>query len=177
MKTTIVARRYEVTDFMRERLDKKLSKLDRFFSDEAAATVTMSSERGREKLELTINYKGTLFRAEVIEDDMIAAIDRSADVVERQIRKNKTKLEKRLRDGAFEKSLVGFSDEAIDEDVIEITKVKQFHVKAMSPEEAVLQMNLLGHTFFLFRNVDGGEINLVYKKKSGEYGLIEPIDA
>lgn len=176
MKTTIVARKYEITDAVRERLDKKLSKLDKFFSDEASATVTMASERGREKLEVTITYKGTLFRAELVEDDMISAIDRSAAIIERQIRKNKTKLEKRLREGAFDKADY-VNEEDVSEDVIEISKIKKFAVKPMTPEEAVLQMNLLGHEFFLFRNTDGGEINLVYKKNNGQYGLIEPTDA
>jgi ribosomal subunit interface protein len=173
MKTIIVARKFEVTDDLKKRLEKKLAKLDKFFSDQTTANVTMSSERGRDKLELTIVYKSTLFRAEVVESEMITAIDHSIGIIERQILKNKSKLESRFH------TAFGQPDEAPDieeEGEYKITRVKKFPIKPMSTEEAILQMNLSGHEFFLFRNDTSEEINLVYKKKNNEYGLIEPVE-
>ncbi len=174
MKVTIVGRKFNVTDDLKIRVENKLSKLDKFFDDEAKANVTMRSERNKEILETTIVYKGMMFRSEVAEDAMVASIDKSIDIIERQIRKNKTRLENRFRNTAVEKA---YFDLPVDEqDEIKITKTKRFVLAPMTVEEAVLQMNLLGHEFFLFKNDDNGEINLVYKKKSNEYGLIEPVE-
>lgn len=172
MKTIIVARKFNVTEDLKQRLEKKLAKLDKFFNSETTANVAMSSERGRDKLELTISYKGTIFRAEVMENDMITAIDRAVSILERQILKNKTKLEKRFHAGAFDHPSIPEITEPEEE--YNVTRVKKFNLKPMSVEEAILQMNLLGHEFFLFRHAVTEEISLVYKKKNQEYGLIEP---
>ncbi len=172
MKITIVGRKFNVTDDLKEKVAKKLTKLDKFFSDEANANVTMRSERSKEILEITINYKGTMFRSEVVDDAITAALDKSIDIIERQIRKNKTRLEKRLKVDAF----VPYEAEDIEEEEIKITKVKHFEISPMSAEEAVLQMNLLGHEFFLYKNAENGNTNLVYKKANNEYGVIEPIE-
>lgn len=172
MKVTIVGRKFNVTEDLKELVAKKLSKLDKFFSDEAVANVTMKSEKNKEILETTITYKGTMFRSEVAEDVITAALDKSVDIIERQIRKNKTRLEKRFK---VEKMPI-FDEEIVEEDEIAITKTKTFRLSPMSAEEAVLQMNLLGHTFFLFRDEHTDAVNLVYKKANGEYGLIETVE-
>ena len=170
MKVTIVGRKFNVTEDLKELVAKKLSKLDKFFSDEAVANVTMKSEKNKEILETTITYKGTMFRSEVAEDVITAALDKSVDIIERQIRKNKTRLERKFKTGAFE--AIPIEEE---EDEIKITKTKQFKISPMSVEEAVLQMNLLGHSFFLFLNEENDNVNVVYKKADDEYGVIEPV--
>ncbi len=172
MKVTIVGRKFNVTEDLKNLVEKKLSKFDKFFSDEATANVTMRSERNKEILETTIVYKGTMFRSEVAEDVITAALDKSVDIIERQIRKNKTRLEKRFK---VEKIPL-FDEEIIEEDEIVISKTKQFRLSPMSAEEAVLQMNLLGHSFFLFKDEHTDAVNLVYKKANNEYGLIETIE-
>ena len=170
MKITIVGRKFHVTDDLKEKVEKKLSKFDKFFSDEASANVTMRSQKNDEILEITIFYKGTMFRSETSDKEIENALDKSIDIIERQIRKNKTRLEKKFKTGAFEALAV---DE--DEEDIKITKSKKFVISPMSVEEAVLQMNLLGHSFFLFLNEENDSVNLVYKKSNSEYGVIEPV--
>ena len=159
MKLIISGKNIEVTDALRERTIKKMSRLERFFSPETEAQVTLSVEKIRHIVEVTIPYKGMIFRAEVVNDDMYASLDKAIDILERQIKKNKTRLEKKLRDGAFvpTEAPMNLSPEA-EEDV----------------EEAILQMNLLGHEFFVFTNADTNLVNVVYKRKDGNYGLIEP---
>lgn len=174
MKVTIVGRKFDVTEDLKQKVEKKLSKLDKFFDEEAKASVTMRSERNKEILETTIVYKGTMFRSEVAEEKITASLDKSIDIIERQIRKNKTRLEKQLKSGTFDKAVMALPNETEDE--IKITRTKKFILKPMSVEEAVLQMNLLGHSFFLFRNDEDGSINLVYRKENKEYGIIEPIE-
>lgn len=174
MKVTTLGRKFNITDDLKQKVEKKLSKLDKFFDEEAKANVTMRSERNKEILEITITYKGRMFRSEVADENIPTALDKSIDIIERQIRKNKTRLEKQLKAG----SLNEFSNEAgeLSEDEINITRTKRFVINQMTVEEAVLQMNLLGHNFFLFRNDENGSINLVYKKNNNEYGVIEPIE-
>ncbi len=173
MKITIVGRKFNVTEDLKEKVNKKLSKLDKFFDDEATANVAMRSERNKEILETTIFYKGTVFRSEVEDDVITASLDRSIDIIERQIRKNKTKLEKRFKGSAAFDQLPFAADDSEEE--YKVTKTKKFKLEPMSVEEAILQMNLLGHEFFLFLNSDDDSVNLVYKKKNNEYGLIEPV--
>lgn len=170
MKITVVGRKFHVTDDLKDKVEKKLSKFDKFFSDEASANVTMRSQKNDEILEITIFYKGTMFRSEVADKEIENALDKSIDIIERQIRKNKTRLEKKFKTGAFE--TIPFDE---DEEEIKITKTKQFVISPMNVEEAVLQMNLLGHSFFLFFNEENDSINLVYKKSNDEYGVIEPV--
>ena len=170
MKITIVGRKFHVTDDLKQKVEKKLSKFDKFFSDEATANVTMRSQKNDEILEITIFYKGTMFRSEASDKEIENALDRSVDIIERQIRKNKTRLERKFKTGTFESIPI-----EEDEDEIKITKTKKFAISQMNVDEAVLQMNLLGHNFFLFLNEENGNINLVYKKANDEYGLIEPV--
>ena len=172
MKANIVARKYEVTPDIREKLEKKLVKLDKFFPAETNATVTFSSKRGRDNVEITIFYKSMTYRAEVFESDALSGIDKAVSIIERQIRKNKTKLEKRLRDNAFD----AVPDEEfrdIPEEDIVITRNKQIELEPMSNDEAVLQMNLTSHDFFAFKNESDGKVNIVYKRYDGGYGLLE----
>ncbi len=172
MKTTIVSRKYEVTSDLKDRLEKKLGKLDKFFASETDAdtTVTFSEERGRNRVEITIFCKGTIFRAETFEADPVSAIDKATDILERQIRKNKTKIEKKIKGGDF----AAFGDLPVDEENYKISRTKRFAVKPMTVDEAILQMNLLGHEFFVFLNEESGEVNLVYKRKNNDYGIIIP---
>ncbi len=172
MKITFTARQTTVKDSIKELVEKKLTKLDKYFDKEASASVTFSNKRNLECLEITISHNGTLFRSEVEEEFYRDALDKSIDNIERQIRKNKTRLEKRLRASAFEAPAVPeapFVEEEEEEDVV---RVKTFSMRPMAVEDAILQMNLLGHMFFVFKNLDNGQTNVVYKRKDGRYGLI-----
>lgn len=173
MKVTIVGRQMTVRDSMKEMVEKKLLKFDKFFGDEAEATVTFSRKRNKENLEVTIVAAGTLFRCEVEEEDFQTALDRATDAIERQIRKNKTRLAKRLRDASFFVP-TGESDEAYEEEPEFRIRTKTFPFKPMSVEEAILQMNLLDHQFFVFEDAVTGNTCVVYARKDGGYGLILP---
>ena len=156
---------------LKELTDKKLAKFDRFFGGDAEAMVVYSCRHDLQYIEITILYGGTIFRSEEGADTFQTAIDAAVDSLERQIRKNKTRLEKRLRTGAF----VAGNDDTDDGDEEETFRIrtKTFPIKPMSVEEAILQMNLLGHTFFAFRNAETDQINIVYKRKDDKYGILE----
>ena len=172
MKTTIVARKMDLTDGMKEYVEKKLTKLDKFFDDDTEAKITMSVEKSRQKIEATIFSHNTIFRVEQITSDMYVTMDKIIDDMERQIRKHKTRLEKRLKKDAF--TDMGVYDVAVDEEKeFNIIKTKSLTTKPMSNEEAILQMNLLGHSFFVFKNSENEQNNIVYKRKDGNYGIIE----
>ena len=171
MKLQITGRKIDITPGLRDYTTNKLSKLDKFFGDEANADVTFSVQKDNHTIEVTVQHKGIIYRAEVTEPDMYASIDRVEDVLERQIRKQKTRLEKQLRLGAFEYE-PAFSD-IEEENEFKIVKTKTYSAKPMSAEEAILQMNLLGHSFYIFQNSDTMDKNVVYKRKDGNYGLIE----
>ncbi|MBP5235938.1 MAG: ribosome-associated translation inhibitor RaiA [Clostridia bacterium] len=173
MKITIIARQVTVTDDLKELVSKKLSKFDKFFSDEAEAFVTFSKKKNTEKLEVTISYSGTLFRSEVEDETFNNSLDRCVENIERQIRKNKTRLERRLRQGAFA-DYSSLGSEAVAEEGEFKIRVKSFSFKPMSPEEAILQMNLLSHKFYVFVNSETNETCVVYKREDGAYGLIVP---
>ena len=178
MKFTINEKKVQITDELREYAQKKIGKLDRFFKSESEAFITFSIERGRYIAEVTIKNNGMFYRVTDTTSDMYASIDSAVAAIERQIRKNKTRLEKRLRDGAFERDYTSpvKQDNVPDEDEqdFNIVRTKLFLVKPMTPEEAVLQMNLLEHEFFVFRNQNRGDaFSVVYKRKHGDYGLIE----
>lgn len=174
MKFIISGKNLEVTEALKERINKKLGKLDKFFSPQTEAHVTMSVQRSRHILEVTIPSSGITLRAEVASDDMYTCIDKAEDILERQIRKNKTRLEKKLHAGAFEPEFFS-SDIAVEEEKeFRVVRTKRFAIKPMPVEEAILQMNLLGHEFFMFSNADTNEVNVVYRRKDGDYGLIEP---
>lgn len=172
MKTTIVARKMDLTDGMKEYVEKKLTKLDKFFDDDTEAKITMSVEKSRQKIEATIFSHNTIFRVEQITSDMYVTMDKIIDDMERQIRKHKTRLEKRLKKDAF--ADMGVYDVPVDEEKeFNIIKTKSLTTKPMSNEEAILQMNLLGHSFFVFKNSENEQNNIVYKRKDGNYGIIE----
>ena len=156
--------------------EKKVMKLARFFEEDAEALVVFSVEKDRNKVELTVHGAGTWFRASESTSDMFASIDATVSTIERQIRKNKTRLAKRLKKDAFSRTVqeeTSFAPEATEDD-LSITKVKSFYFKPMTREEAVLQMNLLEHDFFAFRDEDnGGTFAVVYRRKDGDYGLID----
>ena len=175
MKITIVGRKLNVYEDTRELIEKKLAKLDKYFKAEATeATVTLSRKRNVSSLDVTINADGTLFRSEVDADDFRIALDQTVDHIEGQIRKNKTKLAKRLRENVMDMSMIPDPvEEAPEEEPI--IRVKQFEFKPMTAEEAIMQMNLLGHSFYVFRDITTGDTCVVYTRKDGDYGLIEPM--
>ena len=170
MKITVTARQMSVRESLRTLIEKKLHKFDKFFGDDTEALVTCKVRKGAKIIEITVTYDGTLFRAEEESETFITALDRSVESLERQIRKNKTRLEKKVRSGAF---VIGEED---DDEYAEETdfkiRVKSYPFKPMSAEEAILQMNLLGHSFFAFTDAETSEVSVVYKRKEGDYGLI-----
>ena len=158
--------------------EKKVMKLERFFQDNAEALVAFSVEKDRNKVEITIHAAGTYFRASESTSDMFASIDAAVAAMERQIRKNKTRLARRLRQDAFARTaeVTSFVPEE-EEAAFEIVRVKEFPMKPMTREEAILQMNLLEHNFFAFRDEENkGAFAVVYKRNDGGYGLIENVD-
>ena len=177
MRFIFTEKKISVGSDMRAYAEKKIGKLDKFFRQEADAYVTFSIEKNRNIAEVTISSNGMFYRVKESTGDMHASIDSAVATIERQIRKNKTRLEKRLREGVFdlpsEDDIADFASEQEDEQ-FSIVRTKRFPIRPMAPEDAILQMNLLGHTFFAFINLDDdGAFSVVYKRKSGGYGLIE----
>lgn len=172
MNITFTAKKVTVTDAMKERIEKKLGKLEKFFHTDAAAHIIVKSQREQCIVEITVSSKGMMFRAQESSDDFIRSTDRAMDKIIRQIRKNKTRLEKRIKATALESEPYTAGEE-IEEDYA-LLRTKQFAVKPMNPEEAILQMNLLGHTFYMFENNLTGLMSVVYHRQDGGYGLIEP---
>lgn len=173
MKLNFTGKNIEVTEALKDVTEKKLSKLDKYFQSDVEGNVIYSVERNWKILEITINLPGTILRAEESSDDMYTSIDNAVDILERQIRKYKTKLQKRYQTGEtirFE-NVMPLKEE---EDKPKIVKTKRFGMKPMNVEEAVLQMELLRHSFYVFMNADSEEVSVVYKRKDGNYGLIEP---
>ncbi|MFA5562455.1 MAG: ribosome-associated translation inhibitor RaiA [Eubacteriales bacterium] len=178
MKLNISGKQMTVRESLKELTRKKLLKYDRFFGDSAEAYVNYSVKHGEQTVELTINSSGTLFRAEESDTTFQNALDRAMDALERQIRKNKTRLEKRMRPTAFDSLPEAFDSlpheaEAEEEPELYI-RTKTYPFKPMSVEEAILQMNLLGHYFFIFVNAETNQTCVVYQRKEGGYGLIRP---
>ncbi|WRS28230.1 ribosome-associated translation inhibitor RaiA [Oscillospiraceae bacterium MB08-C2-2] len=171
MTVHITSRNTTIRDPFKKSLEKKLSKLDRFFEPDTAAYVTVTNEGSRETVEVTVRDSGMIFRAEKTTGDRLDSLDAVVDALFKQIVKNKTKLEKKMRKSAFvndyEQDYVGTEED------YKIVKTKHFNLKPMDVEEAILQMNLLGHSFFMFRNSTHGEISVVYKRQGGDYGLLE----
>ena len=172
MKFTITGKKLEVSEELRAYAEKKVGKIERLFrSGDSEAFITFSRERGRYTAEVTLKNNGMFYRVSETTGDMFASIDSACASIERQIRKNKTRLEKRLRENAFERSAVPELDEEPEE--FRIIRAKHFPIKPMQPEEAILQMELLGHEFFVFKNMDAEDaISVVYKRTQGGYGLI-----
>lgn len=178
MKFQLIGKKTEVPRGLYEIVEKKLSKFDKFFRDNAGATVVIQNKHGLETLELTITSGGTIYRSEKSDKTYQNALDDVIYSIERQIRKNKTRLEKRLREGVFVKgsdTFVGSELENEDETVGDFNvRMKYFNLKPMSIDEAILQMLLLDHKFFVFRNDVSEEINVVYVRQDGNYGCIVP---
>ncbi len=181
MNFIFTEKKLQVTDELREYAEKKIGKIDRYFKSESDAYVTFSIERGRHKAEVTVKNNGMYFRVSETTSDMYVSIDSAVAAIEKQIRKNKTRLEKRLKSGAFDRD--SSSTRALktnveeEEGSFEIVRTKRFAIKPMTVEEAILQMNLLNHQFFVFLNEDDkGSFAVVYKRTNGGYGLIESSD-
>ena len=172
MKMNFTARQMRVFDQVKETAEKKLAKFDKFFGDGAEMDITFSMPNGLEMVEITIRSQGMVFRAEEASDTFANAIDRATEALERQIRKNKTRLQKRVKSEAFDIIDNDFSD--VEEEYVQEVRTKTFPFKPMSVEEAILQMNLLGHDFFVFKDAETLETCVVYKRKNKGYGLIVP---
>ena len=172
MKITIYGKQMSVRESLKAMVEKKLRKFDKFFGEDTEAFVTCKVRKGDKIIEITVNYGGTTFRSEEESETFITALDRAIEGLERQIRKNKTRLEKRMKRDAFALAEED-NDEYVEEGEFEI-RVKTFPFKPMSPEEAILQMNLLGHSFYAFTDDKTGEVCVVYKRRAGSYGLIIP---
>ena len=173
MRYIISGKNIDITSGLREAVESKIGKLERYFSPDTEVQVTMSVEKGRQKIEVTIPVKGTIIRAEQDSSDMYVSIDLVEEIIERQIKKYKTKLiDKKQSSLSFSEAFL--QEETTHEETINIVKTKRFAMKPMDPEEACIQMELLGHNFFMFLNADTNEVNVVYKRKGNSYGLIEP---
>ena len=172
MKMNFTARQMKVYDSVKQMAEKKLSKFDRFFSDASEMDITFSMPSGLEKIEITIRAEGFVFRAEEASEDFATSVDCAIDALERQIRKNKTRLQKKIRTEGFDLLEAEMPD--VEEEEYDSIKVKTFPFKPMNVEEAILQMNLVGHDFFVFKDASTLETCVVYKRRAGGYGLIVP---
>ena len=173
MKITISGRNIEITQNLRDTITEKLSKLERYFTPDTEVNVTLSIEKERQKIEVTIPVKGRIIRSEQVSNDMYVSIDLVEEVIERQLRKYKNKIvDKKQNAVNFQKAYI--ENEYLENEEISIVRTKRFDIKPMYPEDACVQMELLGHSFFVFMNADTDQVNVVYKRKGNTYGLIEP---
>ena len=173
MNITISGKNIEVTDGLRAAINEKLGKLERYFTPETDVIVTLSVEKERQKIEVTIPVKGNIIRSEQVSNDMYVSIDLVEEVIERQLRKYKNKIvDKHQAGGNFQKAYM--ENDYMENEDIQIIRTKKFDIKPMYPEDACVQMELLGHNFFVFCNAETDEVNVVYKRKGNTYGLIEP---
>lgn len=179
MKITYVARKVNLRDNFKDRVEQKLKKFSKIFSDNAEATVVVTVEKNRQTVEITVRDNSMVFRGESTMAEMNDALDKVVDLISGQLRKHKTKLSKRIKTGSIDDLLVA-SDEAEsdmeDEETFDIVRRKQIHLKPISVEEAVLQMEMVGHRFYMFTNSDTNTVNVVYIRKDGSYGLLEPAE-
>ncbi|MDR0314752.1 MAG: ribosome-associated translation inhibitor RaiA [Oscillospiraceae bacterium] len=173
MKITIVGRKCTPRESFKERAEKKLSKIEKFFSDESEAKITATVERNKKIVEIMVMHNNMIFRAEESANDLEDALDHCVDRLIRQIRKNKTKVEKTLRKGAFDEFMEETNGIA-EETEFDVVRVKTLTLKPQSVDEAILQMNMIGHHFYVFFNNDTEAINVVYKRNDDGYGVIEP---
>ena len=173
MRFIISGKNIEITPGLRTAVESKLSKLEKYFTSETEVHVTLSVEKDRQKIEVTIPVKGSIIRSEQISNDMYVSIDLVEEIIERQLKKYKNKIiDKKQGAGNFKQEFV--EREYVDEDEIQIVKTKKFDIKPMYPEDACIQMELLGHNFFVFYNAETDKVNVVYKRKGNTYGIIEP---
>ena len=174
MQYIISGKNIDVTEGLKEAIYEKIGKLERYFTPETEVHVTLSVEKERQKIEITIPMKGNIVRAEQVSNDMYVSIDLVEEVIERQLKKYRTKLVTKQQNASAvfkQEYLDGAADE---DDEIKIIRSKRFAMKPMDPEEACIQMDLLGHNFYVFRNAETDEVNVVYKRKGNTFGLIEP---
>ena len=172
MKFVIIGRNIDVTPGLKSAVEDKLSKLDKYFNDDTEIHVTLSVEKESQKIEVTIPVKGSIIRSEQTSSDMYVSIDLVEEIIERQLKKYKTKIvEKQQAAASFQQAYV---DDYADDEEIKIIRSKKFDIKPMYPEDACVQMELLGHNFFVFINAETDQVNVVYKRKGETYGLIEP---
>ena len=174
MKFIISGRNMEVTSSLKEAVEQKLGKLERYFTPETEIIVTLSVEKERQKIEVTIPVKGNIIRSEQESNDMYVSIDLVEEIIERQLRKYKNKLIAKHQDGHDFRPEFIEEDNELDTEDVKIVRTKRFGFKPMFPEDACVQMELLGHSFYVFSNAETDEVNVVYKRKDGSYGLIEP---
>ena len=172
MKFIISGKNIEVTEGLKTAVEEKIGKLDKYFTEDTEIHVTLSTQKYRQKIEVTIPMKGNIVRAEQESNDMYVSIDLVEEIIERQLRRYKTKIIERQQ--ATVNLSKEFIEEEVDDEEIKIVRTKRFAVKPMDVEEACVQMELLGHNFFVFRNAETDEVNVVYKRKGNTFGLIEP---
>ena len=173
MRYIISGKNIDVTEGLKTAVYEKIGKLERYFTPDTEVHVTLSTEKERQKIEVTIPVKGSIIRAEQASSDLYVSIDLVEEIIERQLRKYKNKIidNKQMASNFNQKYI---DDEYEEDDTIKIVKTKKFAIKPMDPEEACVQMELLGHSFFVFRNSQTDEVNVVYKRKGNTYGLLEP---
>ena len=178
MLVNFIAKKVNLKDNFKEMVQKKLAKFDRLFGENAVATVKATVERNRQTVEITINDNGMIYRSENTSAEMNEAVDKCVAILGRQIRKNKTRLERRLREGSLDEFIAAEPDENEDSEAVEydVYRTKTVPLKPMLVDEAILRMNMVGHQFFMFNNADTGMINVVYKRADGKYGLLAPED-
>jgi len=173
MKFVIVGKNIDVTEGLRSAVEDKIGKLERYFNSETEVHVTLSVEKERQKIEVTIPVKGSIIRSEQVSNDMYVSIDLVEEIIERQIKKYKNKLiDQKQSAGFFKQEFI--EKDYMDDEEVKIIRTKKFDIKPMYPEDACVQMELLGHSFFVFNNAETGQVNVVYKRKGNTYGLIEP---
>jgi len=173
MKVTVIAKNMELTDALKEIVQKKISKLEKYFEANVEARATLSVQRNRHIIEVTIPFNGVILRGEEATSDMYKSLDLVGDKLERQIRKQKTRLSRR-HGGSLRFGEINNIDVKLSEEDGKLVRVKKFGVKPMNSEEAILQMDLLGHNFFVYQDADSNKVNVIYKRKDGDYGLLEP---
>ncbi|MHB1452864.1 MAG: ribosome hibernation-promoting factor, HPF/YfiA family [Saccharofermentanales bacterium] len=174
MKITSSSKGMKIVPALQERIEEKLKKFDKYFGEDDTAAVKFTHEKDTVRMEITLHVQNRFYRGETTAEDAQTALDLAVEVMEGQIRKHKTKIEKRIRDNAYMKEYLKHQTVAEEESSSRIIKRKTFDLIPMDPEEATLQMEMLGHSFLLFLNMDNSKVNLVYKRKDGNYGLIEP---
>ena len=173
MKFIILGKNIEVTPGLRSAVEDKIGKLEKYFNPDTEAHVTLSVEKDRQKIEVTIPVKGNIIRSEQVSNDMYVSIDLVEEIIERQLKKYKTKLiAKEQSAGCFKQDFI--EKDYMDEEEVQIVRTKKFDIKPMYPEDACVQMELLGHNFFVFCNAETDQVNVVYKRKGNTYGLSEP---
>lgn len=173
MKFIILGKNIDVTPGLKTAVEDKIGKLEKYFTPETEVHVTLSVEKDRQKIEVTIPMKGNIIRSEQVSNDMYVSIDLVEEIIERQLKKYKSKITDKQQSANYFKQEY-LDNDYMDEEDVKIIRSKKFDIKPMYPEDACIQMELLGHNFFVFCNAETDQVNVVYKRKGGTYGLIEP---